>query len=98
MRHSRPTLAGLPPSIHGDRDHHELAQLHLSPEAILDFSSNKNPYGPHSLVLEAVRAAVSTATLRFYPDRASLALKEAIAAAFILVSATVVAGLRKSSA
>ena len=73
MRHSRPTLAGLPPSIHGDRDHDELAQLHLSPEAILDFSSNKNPYGPHPLVLEAVRAAVSTATLRYYPDRACLA-------------------------
>ena len=81
MRHSRPTLAGLPPSIHGDRDHHELAQLRLSPEAILDFSSNKNPYGPHPLVLEAVRAAVSTTTLRFYPDRACLALKEAIATA-----------------
>src|SRR5690554_5241004 len=81
MRHNRPTLAGLPPSIHGDRDHRELAQLGLSSEALLDFSSNKNPYGPHPLVLEAVRSAVSAATLRYYPDRACLAFKEAIATA-----------------
>lgn len=81
MRHSRPNLTELPPSTHGDRDHRELAQLGLAPEALLDFSSNKNPYGPHLLVLEAVQKAVSGATLRYYPDRACLALKEAIATA-----------------
>lgn len=80
MRYRRASLAGLPPSLHGDRDHHELARLGLLPEAILDFSSNKNPYGPHPAVLEAVRMAVSAATLSYYPDRACLALREAIAA------------------
>jgi histidinol-phosphate aminotransferase len=79
--HTRPTLADLPPSIHGARDYGELARLGLEPEAVSDFSANSNPYGPHPAVLEAVRAAVAGPTLQRYPDRACLALRQAIAAA-----------------
>ena len=60
---TRPTLAGLPPSIHGARDYGELAQLGLAPDAVIDFSANSNPYGPHPAVLAAVRAAVVATTL-----------------------------------
>jgi histidinol-phosphate aminotransferase len=77
----RPTLANLPPSIHGARDYGELAQLGLAPDAVIDFSANSNPYGPHPDVLAAVRAAVVDITLHRYPDRDCLALTEAIGAA-----------------
>lgn len=77
----RSTLATLPPSIHGARDYGELARLGLSPDTVIDFSANSNPYGPHPAVLQAVAAAVSAATLARYPDRDCLALRQAIAAA-----------------
>jgi histidinol-phosphate aminotransferase len=77
----RPSLANLPPSIHGARDYDELARLGLQPDAVIDFSANSNPYAPHPTVLQAVRAAVSDAMLHRYPDRACLALRRAIAAA-----------------
>lgn len=79
--YTRPTLADLPPSIHGARDYGELARLGLDPEAVTDFSANSNPYGPHPAVLDAVRAALSSPTLQRYPDRDCLTLREAIAAA-----------------
>lgn len=76
-----PTLSDLPPAIHGARDYGELSSLGLSPDGVIDFSANSNPYGPHPSVLEAVAAAVNSDTLANYPDRDCLALRAAIAAA-----------------
>lgn len=77
----RPALKAIPPSIHGARDHSELARLDLHPGEVVDFSTNANPYGPPPLVLQAVQATITAETLGPYPDRDCLALKRAIAAA-----------------
>ncbi len=77
--YTRPTLTALPPSIHGARDYTELARLGINPDAVIDFSDNSNPYGPHPAVLEAVSAAVNTPTVARYPDRDCLALRQAMA-------------------
>ena len=64
---------------HGDINYGELAQLGLTPDDIIDFSANSNPFGPHPTVLEAIRAAVTVPKLRHYPDRDCLELRQAIA-------------------
>ena len=76
-----PNLSKMSPSIHGARDHREIAQLGLNLNSIIDFSANSNPYGPHPSVLDAVRQALTKSTFMHYPDRHCLALTEAIAAA-----------------
>lgn len=50
---------------HGALDHEELAALGLSAAALLDFSSNLNPFGPPA----GVRAALCALDLAPYPDR-----------------------------
>ncbi len=77
MIFARPTL---PPAIHGARNYGELARLGLSPEAVIDFSANSNPYGPHPAVLSAGQAAVTAPGLAHYPDRECLALRAALVA------------------
>lgn len=64
------------PVVHGGIDHAEFARLGLEPDAIIDFSVNSNPYGPSPAVISAVMAV----DLSRYPDRACLALREAILA------------------
>ncbi|MEL6179058.1 MAG: histidinol-phosphate transaminase, partial [Myxococcota bacterium] len=54
----------------------ELRTLGLDAEALLDFSVNTNPYGPHPAVLAAVR----NAPVDHYPDTSALRVREAIAA------------------
>jgi len=81
MPRPRPTILHLSPAIHGARDYAELKQLGLKPGEVVDFSTNSNPFGPHSAVLQAVQAAISRSTLARYPDRDCLALREAISAA-----------------
>lgn len=77
----RSKLADLSPVVHGAYDYSELARLGLSPEEIIDFSANSNPYGPHPAVLTAIQTAVlDPAILTHYPDRDCLALRAAIAA------------------
>ena len=75
------SLTTFSPIVHGARDYGELARLGLDPDDILDFSANSNPYGPHPAVLQAVREAISEATLARYPDRDCLALRAALAVA-----------------
>jgi len=79
MTYQRPTLASMPPAIHGARDYSELKQLGLEPDDLIDFSANSNPYGPYPALLSAVKQAVTGATLARYPDRDCLALREAAA-------------------
>lgn len=71
----------LQPTPHGDLDYAELAKLGLAPAEIIDFSANSNPYGADPAVLTAIREAATATTLRRYPDRDCLALRQAIAEA-----------------
>ena len=71
----RPEILELPPSAHGAIDFAELRRLRLSPDDVLDFSANTNPFGPSP----AVRTAIAAAPPDRYPDRDSLALRAALA-------------------
>lgn len=62
--------------MHGGLDLAELRSLDLRPEQVLDFSANINPLGPS----QRVRHAVDAVNLSAYPDRQSVALREALAA------------------
>lgn len=61
--------------VHGALDHAELAALRLDPRALLDFSSNVNPYGPPRGVAQVLAALDYGA----YPDRSCFRLRQAIA-------------------
>jgi len=73
--HPRPEVEKRTPAIHGGPDYAELAALGLSPEGMIDFSANTNPYGP-SL---QVRAALAEVPLDRYPDAQAIALRERLA-------------------
>ncbi|MBW7881673.1 MAG: histidinol-phosphate aminotransferase family protein [Caldilineaceae bacterium] len=73
--------AALLPVQHGALDYAELEALGLDPDAVVDFSSNSNPYAPHPAVVSAVRAAANDRALARYPDRETLHLCRAIAQA-----------------
>lgn len=60
--------------VHGALDFAELERLGLSPEAVLDFSVNGNPYGPSPLVHDAI----ANVRIDRYPDRDTLALRRAL--------------------
>lgn len=64
----------LPPAAHGALDYAELERLGISPEDVLDFSVNSNPYGASPLVREAIRQT----PIERYPDREALALRRAL--------------------
>ena len=63
---------------HGALDYGELAELGVTPEAVIDFSSNCNPWGPPPAVIDALRTLPAAALAR-YPDRHCLALREKLA-------------------
>ena len=62
-------------AFHGGIDLEELAHHGVSPEQVIDFSSNILPFGPSPLV----RIAVQEAALDRYPDRECRQLRQAIA-------------------
>ncbi|MCY3504652.1 MAG: histidinol-phosphate transaminase [Chloroflexi bacterium] len=62
-------------TVHGGLDEAELRDYGLLPQDVLDFSANINPLGPSPLV----RQAAAAADLSSYPDRDSLAIREALA-------------------
>ena len=68
-------MNGAAVTVHGGLDPGELRALGLRLDEVLDFSANINPLGTS----ERVRQAASKANLWAYPDRYSLALREAIA-------------------
>ncbi|HEX4143600.1 MAG TPA: histidinol-phosphate transaminase [Pirellulales bacterium] len=74
--------------VHGALDHRELAALGLSPDEVLDFSSNTNPFGP----APGVRAAVAGAPIDRYPDRDSHELRAALSQRFDLPVENILAG------
>lgn len=71
----RPEIWTTPAAHHGAFDYAELEQLHLKPEAVLDFSVNSNPFGPSP----RVRRALAEIPLDCYPDREAIALRRALA-------------------
>jgi len=54
--------------------------LGLAPENIVDFSVNSNPFGPASVVVEALQSAI----ISRYPDKACLGLRQALKRQFNL--------------
>lgn len=68
--------SAVPPAQHGAFDYAELARLGLSPDEIIDFSVNSNPYGPPP----GIREAIAQTPLDRYPDRECLALRAKLAA------------------
>lgn len=56
---------------HGAPDYTELEILGVSPDDVLDFSVNSNPFGPSHKVWEALREV----SLERYPDRDAVALR-----------------------
>jgi histidinol-phosphate aminotransferase len=63
---------------HGAPDYTELEILGISPDEVLDFSVNSNPYGPSPRVHEAMNGV----PLDRYPDRDSVALRRMLSRRF----------------
>lgn len=63
---------------HGAPDYTELEILGISPDDMLDFSVNSNPYGPSP----RVRGAIRDVPLDRYPDRDSVALRRMLSRRF----------------
>lgn len=61
---------------HGGPSEAELRTFQLTPDAVLDFSSSTNPYGPNPAVLRALQGAILTR----YPDSSALRAREALGA------------------
>jgi len=70
---------------HGGPDYRRLRAEGISPEKILDFSVNSNPFGPH----RAVREALAGVNISRYPDPEAGLLREHLAALHGLPSAQV---------
>lgn len=85
---ARPEVMATATAQHGAFDYAELAQMRLSPDAVLDFSVNSNPYGPSP----AVAAALLQVPLDRYPDREALALRAALSERLGVSPAQIVAG------
>jgi histidinol-phosphate aminotransferase len=68
--------AKIDPVAHGAPDFAELERLGFSPNDVLDFSANINPFGPSLRVREALDGLL----LERYPDPESWALRRALAA------------------
>ncbi|MEO8181920.1 MAG: histidinol-phosphate transaminase [Deltaproteobacteria bacterium] len=65
----------LEPGQHGGLQEGELRALGSSPDAVLDFSSSTNPYGPDPAVVRALQDA----RIDRYPDPTALVAREALA-------------------
>lgn len=71
----RAEVLRLPPAVHGALDFAELKREGLTPQDLLDFSVNGNPFGPSPAVREALRRV----SLDQYPDREAIDLRAALA-------------------
>ena len=70
MSHPRPYISGLPSAIHGSIDYREIDTLGISPDTIIDFSINCNPYGPPP----DVGKSIGEIHIERYPDTDSTEL------------------------
>lgn len=67
-----------PTAHHGALDYTELEILGISPEELLDFSVNSNPFGTSP----GVREAIQSVPLERYPDRDTVALRRMLSRQF----------------
>ncbi len=72
----RPKRNGLEPCPHGGIDYLELERLGISPDSVIDFSINANPFGPPP----AVTKALAGVAIDRYPDSEATELRRALAA------------------
>ncbi len=75
MIQPKPEITNTPPAHHGAFDYDELRRLGYSPDEVIDFSVNSNPYGPPP----GVHEAIARVPLDRYPDRECIALREKLA-------------------
>ena len=78
MIQPRAEIARTSAAHHGAPDYTELEILGISPDEVLDFSVNSNPYGPS----QKVRDVLQTVALDRYPDRDSVALRRMLSRRF----------------
>lgn len=78
MPSSRITAEHLTPAVHGGIHYTEISNSGITPDAILDFSTNCNPFGPPP----GIKAAIKNADLESYPDSESNKLRTALADKF----------------
>lgn len=72
---TRAEILKTPLAYHGAFDYDELEQLCLSPDEVIDFSVNSNPFGTPKSVFRAI----ADAPLDRYPDRECIALRRKLA-------------------
>ncbi len=84
----RPEVYYAPPAYHGGLDYAELEMLQLTPEEVLDFSVNSNPFGPSP----CVQQALARIPLDRYPDREALTLRRALAERLLVPPECIVVG------
>lgn len=85
---ARPEVQATPYDQHGAFDYAELEELGLTPDQVIDFSVNINPFGPSPKAVDALQHLV----IDRYPDRESLALRRALAQKLDLVPEQIVIG------
>ena len=88
MLRPKSNIDRIPHSIHGGIDYDEIKNLRLSPEQILDFSTNCNPFGPPPIIKKAMAAA----SIGSYPDSEATVLRQALAAKLNIVDDNLVIG------
>jgi len=84
----RPHIRYIHPSPHGGVDLSELCTLGISPQNILDFSTNINPYGPPL----SIRKAIENLDISAYPDMRSIEFCRFVASRWGVSEESVLAG------
>jgi histidinol-phosphate aminotransferase len=88
MLSPKPHIAGLPPAVHGSIDYSEIAALGISPDAVLDFSVNCNPYGPPPVIHDTI----AQLNIDRYPDTESSELCDTLAKTLNIPAKCIIAG------
>lgn len=84
----RPKTGELEPCPHGGIDYLELEKLEISPESVIDFSVNSNPFGPPP----AVTKALAEVAIDRYPDSEATELRRALAAKLGVTTGNILVG------
>lgn len=79
---------GAPARVHGGPALDELEALGIARSGVVDFSVNLNPYGPSSLMVEAIRAA----RIDVYPDSTARQARERLGHALGVTAERIVVG------
>jgi histidinol-phosphate aminotransferase len=76
------------PSSHGGINYGEIEDMGISPQSILDFSVNCNPFGPPPGIYEAM----GSASIEIYPDSESMALTQTLSVKLGVSADNILAG------